>query len=292
MARGSDILRLIPAGLGSGRPGRRGEGSVLRSDASGDRGGVDVEGVSHRFSESTQSAPVLEDITVHIKTGEFVVLVGPSGCGKTTVLNLVAGLIPVQEGSICVAGEPPRLGNRNVGYMLARDALLGWRTALRNVEFGAAIRGHDPRTRRQHAQLLLKQVGLEGYERFHPKALSQGMRQRVALARTFCLDSSVLLMDEPFASIDPQTKTQMWQILLELWTRQQRTVLFITHDVSEAIALADRVIVMARKPGRIVDEILIDLPRPRDIRGLQADPRFHRLQTAIWNHLKAGSGCE
>ena len=172
--------------------------------------------------------------------------------------------------------------------MLARDALCPWRTALENAELGAEIRGVPPPERRQRALELLDKVGLKGFENAYPKALSQGMRQRVALARTFSLDAPILLMDEPFGALDAQTKLQLEDVLLSLWQREQRTVVFVTHDLSEAVSMSDRVVVMSARPGRIVADVRITLGRPRSVRALQKDPAYHELYSHVWTKLEEG----
>ena len=249
--------------------------------------GITVDNISHRFGSGQ---PILDDVSLQVEPGEFVAIVGPSGCGKTTLLNLVAGLLQTQEGTITLADDQPRSGHPLVGYMLARDALFGWRTVRRNVELGAEVRGQGKAQRSSRAVELIRQVGLAGYEDAYPKVLSHGMRQRAALARTFCLDVSVLLMDEPFGALDAQTKLQLEDLLLELWTRERRTVLFVTHDLNEALVLADRVVVMGRNPGTIRSIVPVTLPRPREARSLQSDPRFHELSATIWRDLEEGMG--
>lgn len=174
--------------------------------------------------------------------------------------------------------------------MLARDSLLPWRSALGNACYGMELRGVPPAAREAKAMELLRRVGLQGFERAWPKALSHGMRQRAALARTFCLDSPVLLMDEPFGALDAQTKLQLEDLLLELWTAERRTVVFITHDLAEAVALSDRVVVMSARPGRVIADIRVPLERPRSVRGLQKDHRFHDLYSAVWEKLEEGLG--
>jgi NitT/TauT family transport system ATP-binding protein len=246
---------------------------------------VVIEGLDHRFGESVHAA---SDVSLRFAPGEFVSIVGPSGCGKTTVLNLLAGLISVQAGSISIYGKAPKAGRHDVAYMLARDCLFPWLTARRNAEFGAEIRNIDRNRRRDRARELIEAVGLKGFEDSYPKALSHGMRQRVALARTFCLESPLLLMDEPFGALDAQTKLQLEDVLLSLWMKERRTVVFITHDLAEAIALSDRVIVMSRRPGRVIAEIPIDLPRPRSVSALQKDSAYHRLYSLVWEKLEMG----
>lgn len=250
-------------------------------------GAIVLERVSVRFSPEVIA---VADVSLTIGAGEFVSIVGPSGCGKTTLLNFAAGLLPsgVGSGGFTVGGKPPAEGNRDIAYMLARDALAPWRTALENAELGGEIRGVPAEARRARALDLLEKVGLKGFENAYPKQLSQGMRQRVALARTFALESPVLLMDEPFGALDAQTKLQLEDVLLSLWQRDGRTVLFITHDLSEAVTMSDRVVVMSARPGRIVADVPIDLPRPRSVRALQKDPAFHELYAHVWSKLEEG----
>ncbi|MDM0117374.1 ABC transporter ATP-binding protein [Variovorax sp. J22R133] len=244
---------------------------------------IEVDHVSLNFGGGVQA---LADTSLSIARQEFVSVIGPSGCGKTTLLNLLAGLVEQPyEGRINLLGQKPTLGNPSVSYMLARDCLLPWRTALENTCYGMEVRGVSRPEAERRARELLAQVGLSQFESAYPKALSHGMRQRVALARTFCLDSPLLLMDEPFGALDAQTKIMLHDTLMRLYENEKRTVVFITHDLAEAITLSDRVIVMTPRPGRIVREVDIDLPRPRSVRELQANPRFHELYAELWNTL-------
>lgn len=255
--------------------------------AAGGPGSIIFDRVSITFNGSLL---VVDDVSLRVAAGEFVSIVGPSGCGKTTLLNLAAGLLPadVARGEVLVGSRSPLRGNRDIAYMLARDALSPWRTALGNAELGCEIRGVPARERRDRARSLLETVGLKGFEDAYPKALSQGMRQRVALARTFGLDSPILLMDEPFGALDAQTKLQLEDVLLGLWQQHRRTVVFITHDLSEAVSMSDRVVVMTRRPGRIIADMKIPLGRPRSVRALQKDPAYHRLYAEVWTKLEEG----
>jgi len=233
--------------------------------------------------------PVLADVSLRLAEGEFVSLVGPSGCGKTTLLNLCAGLVRhTGAGTIEVLGGAPRTGHPGIGYMLARDSLLPWCSALENAAFGVRVRGVPRAESLERAGRMLAEVGLAEHAQALPKALSHGMRQRTALARTFALDASLLLMDEPFGALDAQTKLQLEDLLLRLCHQHRHTALFVTHDLAEAVAVSDRVVVMSSRPGRIIADVPIDLPRPRSIRDLQKSPRFHELYATLWSHLESG----
>lgn len=219
---------------------------------------------------------VLHDIDLDIAAGQFVALVGRSGCGKTTLLNMIAALVEPSSGSIQVHGTSPREARPHLGFMLARDALLPWRSAQGNVEYGLELRGMDRTTRRKVAHDWLGRVHLGGSERLWPWQLSQGMRQRVALARTWALDPDVLLMDEPFAALDARTRISVQQQFLELWqSGPQRTVVFVTHDLGEAITLADRVVLLGE--GKILDDVEVGIERPRDLESVAAHPRYQEL---------------
>jgi NitT/TauT family transport system ATP-binding protein len=247
---------------------------------------IRVEGFSLAYQPSVQ---VLQDIDLTVKQGEFVSLVGPSGCGKTTLLNALAGLVQATtSGKAELMGHAPQLGSGDVAYMLARDSLLPWRDALGNAAFGMEVRGVPRTERERRATSFLKRVGLGGHLHSLPKALSHGMRQRVALARTFAMSSQVLLMDEPFGALDAQTKLHLQDLLLELSQTEKHTVVFVTHDLAEAVAVSDRVIILASHPGRVIADMRIDLPRPRSVRSLQKDPAFHALYAKVWSHLESG----
>ena len=245
---------------------------------------IRIAGLTVRFGEVL----AVDDVSIDIAEGEFVSIVGPSGCGKTTILNLLTGLVPLEAGEISILGKRPFAGNPDVAYMLARDSLLPWRSTLGNASYGLEVRGMAKQPREAKARELLARVGLKDFERHWPKQLSHGMRQRAALARTFCLDSPVLLMDEPFGALDAQTKLQLEDLLLELWNAERRTVVFITHDLAEAVALSDRVVVMSARPGRIVQQMKVGLPRPRSVRALQKSHEFHDIYSNLWEALEAG----
>jgi NitT/TauT family transport system ATP-binding protein len=243
-----------------------------------------------RFGTGATAVLAVDRVSMSIRPGEFVSLVGPSGCGKTTILNLLTGLLPVTtEGEVSILGKSPHAGNPDIAYMLARDSLLPWRTALGNASYGLEIRHVPKEEREKRARELLERVGLGQFTHAYPKALSHGMRQRCALARTFCLGSPVYLMDEPFGALDAQTKLQLEDVLMDLWSSAQRTVLFVTHDLAEAVALSDRVVVMSARPGRFIADVPITLPRPRSVRALQKSEEFHKLYAQLWTLLEEGS---
>jgi NitT/TauT family transport system ATP-binding protein len=246
---------------------------------------ISVRGLAVRFG----AADVLRGVDLSVREREFVALVGASGCGKTTLLNVIAGLVPPTGGTVAVRNQPPAAGRSDICYVLARDALLPWRTVLGNVEYGLELSGVGRDERRRRALTYLERVGLRDYRDFYPAKLSQGMRQRVSLARAFAVERNIYLMDEPFSALDSQTRLLLHDQLLGLWDASRATVVFVTHDIGEAITLADRVIVMAKKGTGVAEEIRIDLPRPRSADALQADARYHDLFRKTWTALKAST---
>ena len=223
---------------------------------------IEFHGVEKRFAARGSSGEVLaaRDVNFSIMPGEVVSIIGPSGCGKSTLLNLGSGLAKPSKGTIKVEGEVVTGPNMHVAFMLQKDLLMPWRTISENVQFGLELRKVDPDKRRSVAQTLLEQCHLKGFESHYPHQLSGGMRQRAALARTLAVDPSVLLMDEPFSALDAQTKMILQQDLARTVKEHQKTVLLITHDLAEAIALSDRILVMSERPGTIVEEIVVDIP--------------------------------
>ena len=248
---------------------------------------IEIQGVQHWYYDQ-RTKSIIEAISsadVTISDREFVSIVGPSGCGKTTLLNMVAGLIKPSKGRIAIDGkEVTGVHPTDVGYMFARDTLLPWRTVLKNVMIGLEFEG--AKNRRERALQIIKDVGLEGFESVYPDALSHGMRQRVALARTLIRDPQIMLMDEPFGALDAQTRILVQNGFLSLWEANQTTVLFITHDLVEALALSDRVLVFSARPGHIKASYTVDLPRPRVVDELQADAAFPALYRDVWQELK------
>src|SRR5438105_2350736 len=229
----------------------------------------------------------LRDTTLHVAPGEFVSVVGPTGCGKSTLLNIAVGLLEPSAGRTSVFGEPLQGLNRKAGYLFQTEALMPWRTALRNVMAGLEFREVDEATARARAESWLQRVGLAGFGARYPHQLSGGMRKRVALAQTLILDPEIILMDEPFSALDIQTRQLMENELLELWSADRKSVVFITHDLEEAISLSDRVVVLSAGPeAHPIGEFAIDLPRPRDVAEIRLAPRFIELHTLIWRAMK------
>jgi NitT/TauT family transport system ATP-binding protein len=237
------------------------------------------------YSSGRQKTLAVDGATLSVGEGEFVALVGPSGCGKSTILKVVAGLIAASAGTVLVGEDPVTGVPDGVGMVFQNDALLPWKTVRDNVRLPLTLRGLPVREQDAEIARLLDLVQLTGFEEFFPRALSGGMRKRVALARTLAYDPRLFLMDEPFGPLDAQTRILIGREFLAIWERLAKSVLFVTHDVEEAIALADRVLVMSPRPGRIVAEFRIELPRPRDYEEIRFEPEFRDLQRAIWHAL-------
>ena len=249
-------------------------------------GSIQIAGVGQVFKTSGTDVVALADVSLDIKPGRFVVLVGPSGCGKSTLLMMLAGLLRPTTGTILINGtviekpDPDR-----VGVVFQEASLFPWLTAEDNVEFPLALRGVAKAERRAKAEDAIKLVGLEGFGKRHPHELSGGMKQRVSIARGLVQDPPVLLMDEPFAALDEQTRMTMGDELLRIWAATGKTVVFVTHSLTEAVYLADEVAVMSARPGRIVDHLQVSLPRPRTYEMLSGDA-FGSLRERIWRHIR------
>ena len=228
---------------------------------------------------------VVDDVSFSVAPGETLGIVGPSGCGKTTILNMMAGLVFPSTGSVRIHGREVDGPDRRTGYMTARAGLMPWRSVLRNVQFGLELRGVAAAQARDTAMQMLEIVHLADFAQWYPLKLSQGMRQRVALARALATDPDVLLMDEPFAALDVQTKQSLQEQFSALWEGAERSVVWVTHDVNEAVSLCDRVIVMSPRPGRIKTEIAIDIDRPRDLARLRFDSYYQQLCEQVWEQF-------
>ena len=229
----------------------------------------------------------VDQTTLRIRAGEFVSVVGPTGCGKSTLLNIAAGLLAPTSGTVRVLGQPLEGINGRAGYMFQTDALMPWYSALQNVMVGLQYRGVPDDQARLQAQAWLQRVGLGDFGDRYPHQLSGGMRKRAALAQTLVLDPDIILMDEPFSALDVQTRQLMENEVLAIWAAKRKAVLFITHDLDEAIAMSDRVVVLSAGPAtHPIGEFEIDLPRPRDVAEVRTQPRFVQLHRQIWNVLR------
>jgi NitT/TauT family transport system ATP-binding protein len=227
----------------------------------------------------------LEAVDLAVARGEFISLVGPSGCGKTTFLRIVAGLEPASSGEVLLDGRAVHRPGGDRGFVFQSDSLLPWRTVFANAIIGREIAGRVGAADRQRAMELLKLVGLEGFENYHPRQLSGGMRQRVNLARALAIDPEILLMDEPFSALDAQTREIMQTELMRIWEDGRKTVLFVTHQIDEAVFLSDRVLVFARRPGRLLESVAIALPRPRPL-AIKRTAEFVHYVDHIWRLIE------
>lgn len=250
---------------------------------------VALDGIAISFAVKGRPAfKAVAPTSLHVREGEFVAIVGPTGCGKSTLLNATAGLLAPAAGTVTIFGETLAGLNARAGYLFQQDALMPWKTALDNVAIALEIGGMGRAQAHAQAQDWLKRVGLARFTERYPHELSGGQRKRVALAQMLIRQPKILLMDEPFGPLDAQTRQIMGTLLLRLWAQDRKAVLFVTHDLEEAIALSDRVVIMSAGPeARIIGDYPIDLARPRDTAEIRLDPRFHELHRRIWNQLKA-----
>jgi NitT/TauT family transport system ATP-binding protein len=231
--------------------------------------------------------PILDGLDLDIRVGSFIAIIGPSGCGKTTILNLLADAIKPTSGTVTIRGAAPGSDVARAGYLLARDALLPWRTALKNVELPLELLGGSSAAeRRATASALLDRVGLAGYGDHAVKALSHGMRQRVSLARILAYNPDIMLLDEPFSALDAQTRMKAQEFFLEVWQRDMKTVVLVTHDIQEALFMADEVLTFSPRPARVLRRFTVDFPRPRQIEELRQSARFNEMYDDIWRLLK------
>ena len=252
---------------------------------------LSIEHLSKRYWFEREDREVLavSDVSLAVEDGEFLAIVGPSGCGKTTLLNIVAGLLPYEEGVVSIDGKQVKGPGVDRAVVFQHSSLLPWRTISGNVRYGMEMqRRFDENTMRERADHFVKMVGLNGFERHFPNELSGGMQQRVNLARALAADPKVLLMDEPFAALDAQTREFMQAELLKIWSHDKKTVLFITHQINEAVYLADRVAVMSARPGRLKGIFKIPFGRPRTL-SLKRDPQFLEIEDSIWQLIEEES---
>jgi NitT/TauT family transport system ATP-binding protein len=257
------------------------------------KGAVEVRGVNKSFPRHQGGGElrVLSDVSFSLDAGTFICLVGPSGCGKSTLLRIIDGLIPPDSGEVLIGGEKVREPSLDRGFVFQQFNLLPWRTVLGNVEFGLENLGVKKQERRRRAQEVIKLVDLEGFETYYPSQLSGGMQQRVGLARAIAVEPTILLMDEPFGSVDDQTRMLLQDELLKIWEQAQKTVIFVTHDIEEALYLGDKIVVMRARPSRITRILEVPFGRPRtdEIRGT---PEMGHLKQEIWEELKSGATVE
>ncbi|SEP39872.1 NitT/TauT family transport system ATP-binding protein [Rhodospirillales bacterium URHD0017] len=248
---------------------------------------IEIDRLRKIFLAQGREVLAVDDASFRINDGEFVALLGPSGCGKSTILNMVATLITPNGGdirvddSVVVPGRPIR----NVGYVFQKDTLFPWRTVEGNIGYALELTGVPTEERKTRVAEAIHQAGLDGFGRFYPASLSGGMRQRVSLMRTLIARPEILLMDEPFGALDTHTKLDMHSVLLSLWERERQTVLFVTHDLGEALTLADRIILMSARPGRVKADFKVDFARPRDAVKLRETPQYAELFSKVWHSL-------
>jgi len=248
---------------------------------------ISVSEVTHQYStEGRNTTLALSDVNLDIETNEFVTLLGPSGCGKTTLLRAIGGLLTPSSGVIRTNGKQVHGPNLDCAIVFQSFALMPWATVLQNVTFGLELRSVGRADRDRMARAAIAQVALSGFEDKLPKELSGGMQQRVGLARALVVDTPILLMDEPFGALDQQTRRYMQEELLNIWQQDQRTVVFVTHDMAESILLADRIVLMTNRPGRIDEVIEVNFPRPRDPEEVERLPEFVELKEFLWHRLR------
>ena len=248
---------------------------------------IEVRGLNKTFQFGSTVIEAVRDVSFGVRRGEFVALLGPSGSGKSTVLNMIATLIRPSGGQILVDGNPVVTGKATpgVGYVFQRDTLFPWRTVADNIGYGLQLSGASPAEQKERVAAGIAQAGLRGFENAYPSTLSGGMRQRAALMRALVIEPKILLMDEPFGALDTHTKIGMHDVLLRIWEREQQTVLFVTHDLGEALTLADRIILFSARPGRIKEMFEVDFERPRDAVKVRETPRYAELFQHIWHSL-------
>jgi NitT/TauT family transport system ATP-binding protein len=248
---------------------------------------IGVRNLSKSFQLAGTAIEAVRDVSFSVRRGEFVALLGPSGSGKSTILNMIATLVKPSNGQISIDGKAVIAGRAtpDVGYVFQRDTLFPWRTVADNIGYGLQLAGVPDAERRERVAACVAQAGLRGFEQAYPSALSGGMRQRAALMRTLVVEPKVLLMDEPFGALDTHTKIDMHEVLLRIWDREQQTVLFVTHDLGEALTLADRIILFSARPGQVKDMFEVDIARPRDAVRVRETPRYAELFQHIWHSL-------
>ena len=247
---------------------------------------LSIEGIRKEYFSRGKRVVALESVDLEIPEGEFVTIVGPSGCGKSTLLNLIVGLLRSSGGRIVFRGSEIDGICTQIGYVTQKDNLFPWRTLCENVEISLEVRGIDKTARRRQAEELIERVGLRGFEEHYPHELSGGMRQRANIIRTLIYDPELILMDEPFGPLDAQTRIVLQDQLLNLWSTTKKTIIFITHDLIEAITLADRVVLMSSRPGKIKSIEPVEIARPRDVFKIHESEQFRAVYEKLWKELR------
>jgi NitT/TauT family transport system ATP-binding protein len=247
---------------------------------------IELQGIGKTFGAGVSRTRAVADVNLKIRPRSIVALIGPSGCGKSTLLNMVAGLYRPSSGQVIYDGYNVSDVNTDVGYMTQKDNLLPWRNVLDNIALPLELIGVAREVRCEQARELIRQVGLDGFEEKFPSSLSGGMRKRVSLARMLLYRPKTLLLDEPFAALDAQLRLAMHDLLLKLWSEQQQTILLVTHDLVEAVTLADRVVVFTKRPAMVAMDQAVDLARPRDVREVRFTKAFHDIHNSIWDRLR------
>lgn len=248
---------------------------------------ITVENLTHRYiTEGRGETLALSDVNLEIQDNEFITLLGPSGCGKTTLMRAIGGLESPTEGTVTVNGKQVKGPNLDCSVVFQNFALMPWASVLDNVAFGLEMRGASRQEAREKARGFVSKVGLESFENKYPKELSGGMQQRVGLARALAVETPIILMDEPFGALDQQTRRYMQEELLSIWEKDKKTVVFVTHDMEEAVLLADKVVLMSARPGRVEEVIPVDIRRPRNSEGIERTPEFVELKEYLWSRLR------
>lgn len=248
---------------------------------------ITVENLTHRYiTEGRGETLALSNVNLEIQDNEFITLLGPSGCGKTTLMRAIGGLETPTEGDVVVNGKKVNGPNLDCSVVFQNFALMPWATVLENVAFGLEMRKVHKKEALERAQGFVEKVGLRGFENKYPKELSGGMQQRVGLARALAVNTPIILMDEPFGALDQQTRRYMQEELLDIWEKDKKTVVFVTHDMEEAVLLADKVVLMSARPGRVEEVIPVNIPRPRNQEGIERTPEFVELKEYLWQRLR------
>ena len=247
---------------------------------------IELQNISKTFRKNKDEVHALKKVDLSIEPHSIVALIGPSGCGKSTLLNMIAGLYPPSGGKVFYDGEQVTTVNTHAGYMTQKDNLLPWRNVIDNVSLPLELAGVSKEERYERTRKMLAEVSLDGFEEKFSSELSGGMRKRACLARMLLYEPQALLLDEPFAALDAQLRLAMHDLLLKLWTEKRQTILLVTHDLVEAVTLADRIVVFSKRPATVTYDEVVDIPRPRDVREVRFTKKFRDIYNSVWEHLK------